>query len=102
MAVEAEIDVGLPKSEIKKTYASVSEEPGRDFIFPIGRACLHGCHTVRSRANSDVEGRREDLHRLLMRGRAYFHQVLGAGSSRIRRARRLGRVRRARAESTRA
>jgi SAM-dependent methyltransferase len=32
-----EIDVGLLKSEIKKTYASVSEEPERDFVFPTGR-----------------------------------------------------------------
>src|ERR687883_1164650 len=38
MAVEAEIDLDLLKSEIKKTYSSVSEEPGRDFIFPTGRA----------------------------------------------------------------
>src|SRR2546429_2954779 len=38
MDVDVEIDVGLLKSEIKKTYASVSEEPGRDFIFPTGRA----------------------------------------------------------------
>jgi arsenite methyltransferase len=38
MAVEVEIDVQLLKSEIKKTYASVSEEPSRDFIFPTGRA----------------------------------------------------------------
>jgi arsenite methyltransferase len=38
MAVEVEIDVELLKSEIKKTYASVSEEPDRDFIFPTGRA----------------------------------------------------------------
>src|SRR5712691_5461821 len=38
MAVEVEIDVELLKSEIKKTYASVSEEPGRDFIFPTGRS----------------------------------------------------------------
>jgi len=38
MAVEVEIDVQLLKSEIKKTYASVSGEPGRDFIFPTGRA----------------------------------------------------------------
>src|SRR5438094_1160631 len=38
MAVEAEIDVELLKSEIKKTYASVSEEPEKDFIFPTGRA----------------------------------------------------------------
>jgi arsenite methyltransferase len=38
MAGEADIDVDLLKSEIKKTYSSVSEEPGRDFIFPTGRA----------------------------------------------------------------
>ena len=38
MAVDVEIDVELLKSEIKKTYASVSQEPGRDFIFPTGRA----------------------------------------------------------------
>jgi arsenite methyltransferase len=38
MAVEVEIDVELLKSEIKKTYASVSAEPDRDFIFPTGRA----------------------------------------------------------------
>ena len=38
MAVEVEIDVELLKSEIKKTYASVSQEPERDFIFPTGRA----------------------------------------------------------------
>jgi SAM-dependent methyltransferase len=37
MAVDVEIDVDLLKSEIKNTYASVSEEPGRDFIFPTGR-----------------------------------------------------------------
>jgi arsenite methyltransferase len=38
MAIEVEIDVELLKSEIKKTYASVSAEPDRDFIFPTGRA----------------------------------------------------------------
>ena len=38
MAVEVEIDVDLLKSEIKKTYASVSVEPEREFIFPTGRA----------------------------------------------------------------
>ena len=38
MAVEADIDVELLKSEIKKTYSNGSEEPGRDFIFPTGRA----------------------------------------------------------------
>ena len=38
MAVDAPIDVELLKSEIKKTYASVSQEPEKDFIFPTGRA----------------------------------------------------------------
>jgi arsenite methyltransferase len=38
MVVNVEIDVALLKSEIKKTYACVSEEPERDFIFPTGRA----------------------------------------------------------------
>jgi arsenite methyltransferase len=38
MAVEVEIDVEVLKSEIKKTYASVSTEPDKDFIFPTGRA----------------------------------------------------------------
>lgn len=38
MAVEADIDVELLKSEIKKTYSSVSQEPERDFVFPTGRA----------------------------------------------------------------
>src|SRR2546430_2534345 len=35
--VELEIDVAVLKTEIKKTYASVSEEPDKDFIFPTGR-----------------------------------------------------------------
>jgi arsenite methyltransferase len=38
MAVDVEIDVEVLKNEIKKTYASVSEEPEKDFIFPTGRA----------------------------------------------------------------
>jgi arsenite methyltransferase len=38
MAVDVEIDVAVLKSEIKKTYASVSEEPEKDFIFPTGRS----------------------------------------------------------------
>jgi SAM-dependent methyltransferase len=38
MAVDVEVDVELLKTEIKKTYASVSGEPERDFIFPTGRA----------------------------------------------------------------
>jgi arsenite methyltransferase len=37
VAVEVEIDVQVLKSEIKKTYASVSQEPEKDFIFPTGR-----------------------------------------------------------------
>ena len=32
------IDVEVLKREIRKTYASVSQEPNRDFIFPTGRA----------------------------------------------------------------
>ena len=38
MSVDVGLDVGLLKSEIKKTYASVSQEPGKDFMFPTGRA----------------------------------------------------------------
>ncbi len=38
MAVDVEVDVELLKSEIMKTYASVSQEPEKDFIFPTGRA----------------------------------------------------------------
>jgi arsenite methyltransferase len=38
MAIEVDIDVLLLKSEIRKTYACVSDEPDRDFIFPTGRA----------------------------------------------------------------
>jgi SAM-dependent methyltransferase len=38
MATEVDIDAQLLKSEIRKTYASVSQEPDKDFIFPTGRA----------------------------------------------------------------
>jgi arsenite methyltransferase len=38
MAVDVGIDVELLKCEIKKTYASVSQEPEKDFVFPTGRA----------------------------------------------------------------
>jgi len=37
MAVEVEIDVEYLKSEIKRTYAEVSQQPDKDFIFPTGR-----------------------------------------------------------------
>ena len=38
MALDVGIDVELLKSEIKKTYASVSQQPAQEFIFPTGRA----------------------------------------------------------------
>ena len=38
MAVDVPIDVETLKCEIKKTYARVSEEPDKDFVFPTGRA----------------------------------------------------------------
>jgi arsenite methyltransferase len=38
VAIDVDVDVDLLKSEIKKTYAGVSAEPERDFIFPTGRA----------------------------------------------------------------
>src|SRR5262245_19037486 len=38
MAVDVDIDVRVLKSEIRKTYARVSEQPEDDFIFPTGRA----------------------------------------------------------------
>lgn len=38
MAVHPGLDVALLKSEIRKTYASVSKEPEREFMFPTGRA----------------------------------------------------------------
>jgi arsenite methyltransferase len=38
MASQVDVDVQRLKSEIRKTYASVSQEPEMDFIFPTGRA----------------------------------------------------------------
>ena len=38
MAVDVELDVELLRTEIRKTYASVSQDPERDFIFPTGRS----------------------------------------------------------------
>lgn len=37
METKLDIDIGLLKSEIRKTYASVSREPETEFIFPTGR-----------------------------------------------------------------
>jgi arsenite methyltransferase len=42
MAVDVDIDVGVLKSEIRKTYALVCEQPDEDFIFPTGRAWAEG------------------------------------------------------------
>jgi len=38
VATDLGVDVDVLKREIKKTYASVSQEPQRDFVFPTGRA----------------------------------------------------------------
>jgi SAM-dependent methyltransferase len=38
VAIKVDIDVDLLKREIRKTYASVSDEPEREFVFPTGRA----------------------------------------------------------------
>jgi SAM-dependent methyltransferase len=39
MAIEVDgLDVALLRSEIQRTYADVSTQPDRDFIFPTGRA----------------------------------------------------------------
>jgi SAM-dependent methyltransferase len=38
MPTDLQLDVALLKREIRKTYASVSEEPERAFVFPTGRA----------------------------------------------------------------
>ena len=38
MAVDLGVDIDTLKCEIKKTYAAVSHEPERGFIFPTGRA----------------------------------------------------------------
>jgi arsenite methyltransferase len=37
MTVEIGVDVDVLKTEIKKTYASVSTQPDKDFVFPTGR-----------------------------------------------------------------
>ena len=38
MTADVGVDVDVLKREIKHTYAAVSDEPERDFIFPTGRA----------------------------------------------------------------
>jgi arsenite methyltransferase len=37
MSVDLDIDVGLLREEIRRTYSAVSREPEGDFIFPTGR-----------------------------------------------------------------
>jgi SAM-dependent methyltransferase len=36
--VDVELDVDLLREEIRKTYAAVSQEPEREFVFPTGRS----------------------------------------------------------------
>jgi SAM-dependent methyltransferase len=36
--IELDVDVEVLKCEIKKTYAKVSEQPEKEFVFPTGRA----------------------------------------------------------------
>ena len=38
MSTELPVDVDVLREEIEKTYTEVSTEPGKDFIFPTGRA----------------------------------------------------------------
>jgi arsenite methyltransferase len=45
------LDVELLRSEIKKTYACVSDEPERDFVFPTGRAWAEDLHYPPELAN---------------------------------------------------
>jgi len=58
MAVEVEIDVQVLKSEIKKTYASVSQEPEKDFIFPTARSWAEDLDYPEVLANSWHRGQR--------------------------------------------
>jgi hypothetical protein len=58
MAVELEIDVQVLKSEIKKTHASVSQEPEKDFIFPTGRPWAEDLGSPAELANVPPDGSR--------------------------------------------
>lgn len=51
MAIDVDIDIGLLKREIRKTYARVSDEPTDDFIFPTGRAWAEDLGYPRELAN---------------------------------------------------
>ena len=57
MAVDVDIDVEVLKSEIKKTYASLSERPEQDFVFPTGRGWAEDLDYPRARERSRVCGR---------------------------------------------
>ena len=76
MAVEIEIDLQVLKREIKRTYASVSQEPEKDFIFPTGRPWTEDRLPGRARE------RARDRRRLVRRGR----QPVAAGPARTGRA----------------
>jgi SAM-dependent methyltransferase len=51
MSAEVGVDVDVLKREIKKTYACVSQEPERDFIFPTGRKWAEDLGYPRDLAN---------------------------------------------------
>src|SRR6476661_2777183 len=51
MTVDVGVDVDVLKREIKKTYACVSQEPERDFIFPTGRTWAEDLDYPRNLAN---------------------------------------------------
>jgi arsenite methyltransferase len=73
IAVDVEIDIDLLKSVIKKTYASVSEGPEKDFIFPTGRVWASragerargGGRVVRRRRQPRTMGRLAEGERVL-------------------------------------
>jgi ketosteroid isomerase-like protein len=54
------VDVDVLREEIRKTYAAVSQEPEREFIFPTGRSWAEGLDYPAELANvpeSSVMGR---------------------------------------------
>jgi hypothetical protein len=71
MAVDVGIDVDLLKSEIKKTYASVSEEPEKDFIFPTASSSAPGTVArTRGRTSASGESRGREYERASERASA--------------------------------
>ena len=62
-----ELDVGLLKSEIRKTYASVSQEPDTDLVFP-HRESLGGGPRLPTELVPDKDAVFGELHRVLVPG----------------------------------